>query len=509
MKSAANVASTGDTTAATATATSVTTSAPDLAALAVWAPQLAKTFVSLASDIALVIDGNGVIRNVAQSGHEPIAPAAYGWVGRAWVDTVSGDTRPKIENLLKEVAATGIARRREVNHPLSADLSIPVAYTAIRLGVDGPVLAVGRDLRAIAAIQQRLVESQQEMERGYWKVRQAASRDQLLQQVATDAVFVVDAMSLQIVDANPGGAQLFDVSAEQMRGRHASFAFEHHSRGAVNELLNGARTIGQTAEIRARLLGSNIGTQVAATPFRCGDAMQLLVRVRVVDGAPSSAPINKPSASLSGTTRDGVVVTDSSGRVLLTNAAFVNLLRVNTEADVKGRLLLGWLDALYEPASTLLATVRRHGIARQLGAWLKPSTGPITRVDVSAALLTEGDQECIGFTIHPAPPIGLALHAAGPAAAPADDARDPAALAHDLRCGLEQLADQLGSQTLAEMLRAATALAERHFMQQALKRTGGDVAAAAGLLGVSDDRLARLQPLLQGDTERDPVAGNR
>ena len=32
---------------------------------------------------------------------------------------------------------------------------IPVAYTALRLGKGGPVLAVGRDLRAIAAIQQR------------------------------------------------------------------------------------------------------------------------------------------------------------------------------------------------------------------------------------------------------------------------------------------------------------------------------------------------------------------
>ena len=502
MKSAANVASTDD-------PTTTTTNAPDLAALAVWAPQLAKTFVSLASDIALVIDGSGVIRNVAQSGQEPIAPAAYGWVGRAWVDTVSGDTRPKIENLLKEVAATGIARRREVNHPLGADLSIPVAYTAIRLGANGPVLAVGRDLRAIAAIQQRLVESQQEMERGYWKVRQAASRDQVLLQVATDAVFVVDAMGLQIVDANPCAAQLFDVCVEQMRGRHASFAFEHHSRGAVNELLNGARTIGQTAEIRARLLGSNTATQVAATPFRCGDAMQLLVRVRVVDSAASTASPNKPQTAFSGPTRDGVVVTDSSGRVLLTNPAFVALLRAGNEAEVKGQLLLGWLDAPCDPPSALLATVRRHGIARQLGAWLKPSSGPITRVDVSAALLTEGDQECIGFTLHPTPPIGLALHTAGPATVSADNAQAPAALADDLRCGLEQLAGQLGSQTLAEMLRAATALAERHFLQQALQRTGGDVAAAAGLLGVSDDRLAGLQPSSHGHTQRDPVAGNR
>ncbi|RYY68124.1 MAG: hypothetical protein EOO24_52555, partial [Comamonadaceae bacterium] len=68
---------------------------PDLGALARWAPELAKTFVSLSSDIALVIDRGGVIREVAQGDVDPLSPAAYDWVGRRWVDTVSGDTRSK------------------------------------------------------------------------------------------------------------------------------------------------------------------------------------------------------------------------------------------------------------------------------------------------------------------------------------------------------------------------------------------------------------------------------
>ena len=67
---------------------------------------------------------------------------------------------------------------------------MPVAYTAIRLGEHGPVLAVGRDMRAIAAIQERFIETQQDMERGYWNARQAESRYRLLFQVATDAVMV-------------------------------------------------------------------------------------------------------------------------------------------------------------------------------------------------------------------------------------------------------------------------------------------------------------------------------
>ena len=131
----------------------------DLGALSALAPQLAATFVSVASDVALVIDPGGVITNVAL-GAEPITSQPGDWVGRHWVDTVTGETRQKIEALLQEVQAAGVSRRREVNHPVAGGTDVPVAYAAVRLGRNGPVLAVGRDLRAVSAIQQQFVDAQ-------------------------------------------------------------------------------------------------------------------------------------------------------------------------------------------------------------------------------------------------------------------------------------------------------------------------------------------------------------
>ncbi len=418
---------------------------PDLAALSAWAPELAKTFVSLASDIALVIDEGGVIRNVAQGSNEPIAPGAYQWVGRPWIDTVSGDTRPKIENLLKEVASTGIARRREVNHPLSADSSIPVAYTAIRLGDNGPVLAVGRDLRTIAAIQQRYVESQQELERGYWQARQAEARYQLLFQVATDAVTVVDGETLQIVEANQAAAALFGATAEQLQGRHVDAGFEHHSRGAVNELLRSARTTGQSGEIRARLQGTQASTSVLATPFRSDDTMRLLVRMRAIDTAGPSAALNQTLARLVDDASDGVVVTDSSGRILIANPAFLALAGLTHETQAKGQPLMGWLGLADQPLAALVAKVRRDGIARQITSKLKRGNAAELSAEVSAALLTEGDQECIGFTIRP-----MARPAAGDATS--------ADLSRVFRAGLAALGAQLGERELAALVSQAAAL---------------------------------------------------
>jgi hypothetical protein len=95
-------------------------------------------------------------------------------------DTVTPQTRHKVLSLLAEVAGTGLGRRREVNLATegaeASDEGIAVAYTALRLGTDGPMLAVGQDLRAVARMQQRFVRVQQELERGYVAAL-AAERD--------------------------------------------------------------------------------------------------------------------------------------------------------------------------------------------------------------------------------------------------------------------------------------------------------------------------------------------
>ncbi len=141
----------------------------DLQVLAAWAPELADTFVALSCDIALVIDAAGRIIKMAQHDSHPIAPP--GWIGSEWVQTVSTDSRDKVEQMLTEVLVSGQARRRELNHPDSVGGPTPVAYTAARLGEQGPTLAIGHDLRAQSALQQRFVAAQEALERSYWNAQ--------------------------------------------------------------------------------------------------------------------------------------------------------------------------------------------------------------------------------------------------------------------------------------------------------------------------------------------------
>jgi transcriptional regulator PpsR len=443
----------------------------DLGTLSHCAAELAEAFVSLASDIALVIDADGVIRSVAQSSTTPIAADAGDWVGRPWADMVSGDTRRKVELMLNDLRTTGVARRREVNVVGQNDNDVPVSFSALRLGTLGPVLAVGRDLRAVSAIQQRFLDAQQELERGYWRSRQAESRYRLLFQVATDAVLTADAHSLRVVEANHAASSLLGAGMA-LAGRVVPELFDRSSRSTLQELLLNAGAHGKPAEIPVRLPKTQALAAVSATPFRAGDGLRLLLRVRA-PSAPDAqgTDMNRTLALLVDSTRDGIVVTDSSGRILVANPSFLALVHSASEDEVRGRPMGDWLGRIDTDVSALLAGAHAHGLAHLVRSSLRRHDGAAIDVDVTAAMLAEGEQECFGFTIRPCEP-----------------AVDAQAAWLKLLMALDEHA---GESSLATLMAQAQRLIEHRFVALAMERHKGDATAAAAALGIAVDQLLR------------------
>ena len=454
----------------------------DLGVLSELAPELAETFVSLASDIALVLDAGGVIRKVAQAGTGPLAPGAGDWVGRNWAETVTGEARVKIEQLLREVAASGVTHRSEINHPSPNGADIPIAYAAVRLGAGGPVLAVGRDLRAITAIQQQFVEAQQEIEREYWKHRQAESRYRVLFRVATDAVLVVDSESLRILDANQAANDLFGIELERLIGMDLASAIDASSRPAIGEMLATARATGLSGEIRAWLAGRKVSARVSATPFRSAHAMLLLVRARALNAGAETTDTRDRLIKLVERTPDAVVVVDAAGRVLMANPAFIELAQFGDESHAKGRHLA---DLVGTGLAEVLAATRNRGIATGRELTLRGLRGRLAPIEVSATVLAEEEQESIGLTIRVRAgdgANGTGLHAQ----------------ASELATAIETLTDQLGRLGLTELMASVSKNAERHFIQAAMKLADRDRSAAARILGVS---AAELDRRLRNDVE--------
>ena len=444
--------------------------------LSEWAPELARTMVSLGGDIALVIDERGVVQRVDQRASTPLARDAHTWVGHLWTETVTRESKGKVERLMAEASPTCATRKREVNHSASDGVAVPVAYTAMRLGVRGPILAVGRDLGISAALQQKFIGAQKEMERNYAHARQAEARYRLLFQVATDAVIVVDGSTLNIIEANQSASELFDLSLGQVVGQNATFGFERHSRDIVSAALASALTSGQSTETRAQLLGRVSSTSVTATPFRVMESQQLLVRIRTTEQLGSSANLGATLARLVDSASDGVAVTDVNGCVLVANPAFLKLVQASTEASVRGRPLADWLSLPNEPFAELLTRVGREGMTGYAPSQILSTDAIIKPVEVATTLLSEIDPPCIGFSIRLAP---------SPSA-------DMSVTVEPMQAAVKVLCDQVGSAALPELMRRASEVLQRNFIRMAMERAGADLNKAANMLGINRQQLDML-----------------
>ena len=434
------------------------------------ASEVASAVVRVAGDIALVIGPDGVIRNVAD-GSLQLAGSGASWVGRNWADTVSHPMRPKVQSLLQEAQSLGVSRRRELSHVAAEGGNIPVSWAAVRLGDGGPLLAVGRDMRTVSAIQQRFVDAQKDLERDYWQRRSAEAHYRLLFQVAHDAVLVLDAEDGNVLDANPAAHALFGHTGANWAGSPLGPYLQASARPALEELLLAARSTGHATELRLRTAEDGAPLDVSATPFSAEGRHCLLLRARHAEDLVGDMP---DARDFIGQTPDAVVVTDTSGRVLWANPAFLAMCQANDESSIKGHAIAEVLGAPQHQWTALLARVRARGIVGNTTVQLRVGDAALSRTEVSAALLAEGDQEHIGFTLR-----------AVAASAPASDA------AQNLALAVAALSKQMGKTPLAQLLAEASCLVETHFIQAALQAADCQLDVAAHTLRISSQSLVQ------------------
>lgn len=442
-------------------------------------PSTAAALLAVTGDIALVMDAHGVIRDVAMhDGDTTDQVVASEWVGRSWVETVSSETRMKIEALIREAATTGVSKRRQVNHITAAGNDVPFIYTAIRMGGGGGMIAVGRDMRHLSVMQKRLVEAQQAMERDYWKLRHVETRYRLLFQLASDGILVLDAASLKVVDANAAAGQIFGEAAERLVGRSFPFNVAPVSASAVTELFATARSAGRAGEITITLTPSERLFHASASCFRQEAATLLLVRFSPADAGPVGLLDNgagSPTRVLDLLERspDGFVVTDLEGHVLTANRAFLDIAELASEEQMRGQLLSNWIGRPGADFPVFLTMLKKNGAVRLMATSARGAHGGQSEIEVSGVWAPEAEEPCIGFTVRD---IGRRL-AGGPQGA------------RDLTRAVEELTSLVGRVSLRDLVRDTIDLVERHFIEAALELTNDNRTSAAEVLGVSRQSL--------------------
>ena len=434
------------------------------------------SLIAAAADVALILDGAGVIRDVSVGSVDMALEGYRQWVGRSWAETVTEESRSKVEALLHDAATKSARKWRHINHPSARGADVPVLYSAIRVGKEGPVVAFGRDLRPLSTLQQRLVDAQQAMERDYLRLRHMETRYRHLFQSVSEAVLIVDPASQHVVDANPAAAQVIGEPVKRVVGRPFAECFDLPSRPAVVALLSAVRAAGRAEDVKARLSGGNWELTVSASLFRQENGSLILTRLSPQQADSAAALMQGTEAMLINAVEsmpDAFVVTDPDGRILTANLAFVELTQLASAEQVQGESLDRWLGRSGVDLSVLIANLRQHGSVRLFATTLRGLYGSTSQVEISATSVPQGQQPCLGFTIRD---VGRRL------------ASEPRSR-KELPRSAGQLTELVGRVPLKDIVGETTDLIEQLCIEAALELTRDNRASAAEMLGLSRQSL--------------------
>ena len=438
----------------------------------------AADLIAAATDVAVIVDGQGVIRDVAFNKEElSLELDAQGrWLGSKLAETVTSETRGKVGELLHDAAIRKSSSWRQVNHPSAGGEDIPVLYSAINIGRDDRFVVVGRDLRPLAAMQQRLINAQQSMERDYARLRHAETRYRLLFQVSSEAVMIVDVPSGMIVDANPAALALLDESAPQVLKSRLVDHFDATSAPQIQTFLGDVRATGRDGSVRAQLAKGERECNVAASLFRQEHASLFLVRLSSGVTLPEGSALKATSTLLQyfDAAPDGLVITEFDGRIVRANPSFIEMAQLGNAEQARGELLDRWLGRAGVDFGVALANLRQNGSIKLFSTALRGEHGATTDVEVSAVSLADGYQkQGFGFAIRN---VEKRLSAT-------------ASSARELPRSVAQLTELIGRVPLRDLVREATDVIEKLSIEAALELTGDNRASAAEMLGLSRQSL--------------------
>lgn len=433
--------------------------------------------VSSASDIAMVLDSEGRMLDCRiTSSQLPLGETA-GWVGMAWRDVVTTESRVKVDEVVEEASAGRSVRWRHINYPSGQGADIPVLCSAIQIGGSGHVLAFGRDLRTMASLQQRLVEAHQAMERDYLRMRHMETRYRLLFELASEAVLILDPNSQRILEANPAACKALGVNAKRLIGKNLAECVPEADRDSVESLLIQVRSSGEpdSRNISAGKEGG-AGVVMSASLFRQEAGPLFLVRLAPLGNAeadPRLGPRRSIMLDVLEHSPDAFIVTDTSGKILSCNHAFINMLQMSKAEQLVGRNLSDWLGRSGVDLSVLIANIQQRGAVRLFATQLRGFDGSDLDVEISGVAVKAGALPCMGFSIRD---VGQRL------------GQDKPSL-RELPRSADQLVELVGRVPLQDIVSETADLIEKLCIEAALRLTRDNRASAAEMLGLSRQSL--------------------
>ena len=429
--------------------------------------------VQASADISLTLNRDGVIQSIAFGNPDLRSPNLEGWVGKNWLDVVTSESRPKIQALLQDANETSLSRFRQINVPSPGSADLPLLCATLKIGSTGQIIALARDLREISLLQQRLVDAQQAIERDYTRLRQLETRYRVLFEMASEAVIVLDANTFKIIEAHPRAADLLGDSVKKLNGRLLMDYLTKGDRIQVQSLLSKVAYTSTVADLNTSIQ-SGQEVYLSAAPFRNENQSLILVTLKrageFIDRQDSSAQSLVIQALENAP--DGFIVTNSAGKILTANQAFLRLIMSDKLEQILNESLDRWLERSSVDLRVMLSNLQEKGAIKLFATSIRDTFGTLHPVEISAVSVPY-PHACLGFTIRE---VGSRI-------------RSKIQPEESITRSSEELTQLVGRLPLKEIINETTDLIEQLCIKAALDLTRGNRVSASEMLGLSRQSL--------------------
>jgi transcriptional regulator PpsR len=426
-------------------------------------------------DITLLLDMEGVIREAtlspAMSGE-----SIDGWLGRPWVEIAGEMGGDKIKRMVDDARVSGISAFRQINQRFPSGLEIPMEFTTVLLGGRAGMLAIGKNLQAVAELQSRLIAAQQTMERDYWKLREIETRYRLVFDASNEAVVIVSAANLRIIEANRTAIEALNSSRrrnEDLAGRELLHDVAAEDREAVRDMLARVRERGKALSILVHL-GADAKPWMLRGSLITAEPGHIFLLQFTAANSPVTMERSQHSTveDLVDHLPDGFVALDEAGIIRHANQAFLDLVQIGSKASAIGESLGRWLWQPGADLNALLANIQRHKTVRLFTTTIRGELGTDTEIEISAGHSEGSEHNHIGVLLRN---VARRLAANGEGDL--------------LRTALGSISEQIGKSSLRKLVKNTVSIVEQHYVKEALELAGGNRTATAELLGLSRQSL--------------------
>lgn len=441
------------------------------------APELLGDVIASASDMAIVITQEGKILSILINETHAEFQRCKKWEGGDLRDYIAADSQPKFARGLAEaIAGQTSPRGIELNHVDGTKFDFPVRYTIHPVGPDGTLLMLGRDLRAVAELQQQLVSVHLELERDYERHRQYDARYRVLMDSSTEPMIFVDLGTGNIIDANRSAAEVLEADRDSLIGKALTQEFESRSGDNILDEVNAI----SRAEVRRVIEMSSRRTQkhlfVAATFFRASGERLMLCQLQSSDkDARQQHTLAESLLSMYDAGPEAIVFTDPKGFIQSANSSFMKLTEAASMSAIKQRSLADFLARGSVDLKVLVDNSVRVGQMRMFATQMQSEFGGQVPVEMSVTYLRDHTHPALVFMIRDTSRTSAMRPTRQPGASPADN--------------VDSVMELVGSATLKDIVAETTDVVERMCIETAIELTRNNRVAAAEMLGLSRQSL--------------------